>query len=252
MPKLRERLSADGLMLGAAITTAIVMSVLALAPSNSIAIIALLFLGGAWITALTTLNGAAQAVLPNWVRGRGLAVYLTVFNGAMTAGSLGWGAVGEAVGVSGALVIGAAGLLVAGLIMHRVKLPTGDADLVPSAHWPEPLVAEPVAHDRGPVLILIEYHVEKQHRKAFLHALDTLSQERRRDGAYGWGVTEDSADPEKIVEWFMVESWAEHLRQHKRVSHADADLQGKVLAYHTGTEKPVVRHFLTIDRPGAA
>ena len=47
MPKLRERLSADGLMLGAAITTAIVMSVLALAPSNAVAIIALLFLGRA-------------------------------------------------------------------------------------------------------------------------------------------------------------------------------------------------------------
>jgi quinol monooxygenase YgiN len=199
-----------------------------------------------------TLNGAAQAVLPNWVRGRGLAVYLTVFNGAMTAGSLGWGAVGEAVGIQSTLLIGAVGLLVAGVIMHRIKLPAGDADMVPSNHWPEPLVAEPVAHDRGPVLILIEYKVEKQHRGAFLHALDTLSQERRRDGAYGWGVTEDSADPEKLVEWFMVESWAEHLRQHKRVSNADADLQGKVLAYHVGPEKPVVRHFLTINRPGAA
>jgi hypothetical protein len=54
--------------------------------------------------------------------------------------------------------------------MHRVKLPAGDADMVPSNHWPEPLVAEPVAHDRGPVLILIEYKVEKQHRSAFLHA----------------------------------------------------------------------------------
>ena len=47
------------------------------------------------------------------------------------------------------------GLLVAGFIMHRLKLPAGDADMVPSNHWPEPLVAEPVAHDRGPVLILI-------------------------------------------------------------------------------------------------
>ena len=99
---------------------------------------------------------------------------------------------------------------------------------------------------------MIEYNVEKHHRSAFLHALDELSQERRRDGAYGWGVTEDSADPQKIVEWFMVESWAEHLRQHKRVSNADADLQGKVLAYHSGLERPVVRHFLTINRPGKA
>ncbi|MNT32045.1 hypothetical protein D3C72_1679060 [compost metagenome] len=134
--------------------------------------------------------------------------------------------------------------------MHRIKLPAGDADLVPSNHWPEPLVAEPIPHDRGPVLILIEYHVEKHHRTAFLHALDELSHERRRDGAYGWGVTEDSADPEKMVEWFMVESWAEHLRQHKRVSQADADLQGKVLAFHAGADKPVVRHFLTINQPG--
>lgn len=252
MPKLRERFDADALLLGAALTTALVMAGLSFAPPKWLAIVILLFLGGAWITALTTLNGAAQAILPNWVRGRGLAVYLTVFNGAMTAGSIGWGAVGEAAGVPGTLLIGAAGLFIAGLVMHRLKLPAGDADMVPSNHWPEPLVAEPVAHDRGPVLILIEYNVEKHHRSAFLHALDELSQERRRDGAYGWGVTEDSADPQKIVEWFMVESWAEHLRQHKRVSHADADLQGKVLAYHSGLEKPVVRHFLTINRPGKA
>jgi len=252
MPKLRGRLSADGHLLGAAIITAVVMVVLSLAPPKWVAIIVLLFLGGAWITALTTLNGTAQAVLPNWVRGRGLAVYLTVFNGAMTAGSIGWGVLGEAAGIRGTLLIGAAGLLIAGFIMHRMKLPTGDADLVPSNHWPEPLVAEPVANDRGPVLILIEYNVERQHRTAFLHAIDELSHERRRDGAYGWGVTEDSAEPEKIVEWFMVESWAEHLRQHKRVSQADADLQGKVLSYHSGAEKPVVRHFLTINQPGAA
>ena len=252
MPKLRDHLTSDGLLLCSAIVTAFVMAALALAPPQWLAVVVLLFLGAAWITALTTLNGAAQAILPNWVRGRGLAVYLTVFNGAMTAGSLGWGAIGEVAGIQGALLIGAAGLLVAGLIMHRVKLPSGDTDLVPSNHWPEPLVAEPVAHDRGPVLILIEYHVEKHHRAVFLRSLDELSHERRRDGAYGWGVTEDSADPEKIVEWFMVESWAEHLRQHKRVSQADADLQGKVLAYHSGAEKPVVRHFLTINRPGKA
>ncbi|WP_028733439.1 MFS transporter [Rhizobium leguminosarum] len=250
MPKLRERLSPDGLLLGAALTAAAVMATLSLAPPKWIAIVALLFLGAAWITALTTLNGTAQAVLPNWVRGRGLAVYLTVFNGAMSAGSIGWGAVGEAAGLFGTLLISAAGLAVAGIVMHRLKLPAGDADMVPSNHWPEPLVAEPVGHDRGPVLILIEYHVEKHNRTAFLHAIDRLSHERRRDGAYGWGVTEDSADPQKMVEWFMVESWAEHLRQHRRVSNADADLQGKLLTYHKGPGKPVVRHFLAINRPG--
>lgn len=203
-------------------------------------------LGGAWITALTTLNGAAQAILPNWVRGRGLAVYLTVFNGAMAAGSIAWGTIAQAIGIPLALAVASAGLSVAAFSMNLIKLPIGDPDLVPSNHWPEPLVAEPIPNDRGPVLVLIDYYVKKSVRTEFLDALAEMSHERRRDGAYGWGVAEDSADPDRVTEWFMVESWAEHLRQHRRVSHADEDMQGKVLSYHSGPEKPVVRHLLSV------
>jgi MFS family permease len=245
LPRLRNRLDADGLMLTAALVTAAVMGLLALAPPRMLALSLLLLLGAAWIVALTTLNGTAQAILPNWVRGRALAVYLTVFNGAMAMGSLGWGGVAEASGVPGALLIAAAGLAVVALVLHRMKLPAGEADLVPSNHWPEPLVADPVPHDRGPVLILIEYHVAREHRAAFLKALHQLSAERRRDGAYDWGVSEDAADPERMLEWFMVESWAEHLRQHQRVSRADADVQEAVRRFHRGPEEPVVRHLLS-------
>ncbi|WP_204279678.1 MFS transporter, partial [Serratia marcescens] len=85
----------------------------------------------------------AQAILPNWVRGRGLAIYLTVFNGAMAAGSLAWGAVAHWAGVPAALQIGGAGLVLVGLIAARIRLPAGEADLTPSNHWPEPLLAEP-------------------------------------------------------------------------------------------------------------
>uniref|UniRef100_UPI00148FE624 MFS transporter n=1 Tax=Acinetobacter baumannii TaxID=470 RepID=UPI00148FE624 len=65
-------------------------------------------------------------------------------------------------------------------------------------------------------------------RPAFLAALYGFCEQRRRDGAYAWWVAEDAADPERIVEWFMVESWAEHLRQHRRVSKADATLQAEL------------------------
>lgn len=249
MPRLRARLDADGLLLAAAILTAAVMGVLSLAPPQWAAVGALLVCGAAWITALTTLNSTAQSILPNWVRGRSLAVYLTVFNGAMTGGSLAWGAIAEAVGVPAALGIAALGLLCVGLGFHRVKLPRGEAELVPSNHWPEPLTAQPVENDRGPVLILIEYIVDRMERPAFLKALARLSHERRRDGAYGWGVTEDAADPNRVVEWFMVESWAEHMRQHRRVSKADADVQQEVRAYHKGPEPPAVQHLLAINRP---
>jgi len=249
MPKLREQLSADGLLLLAALVTAAVMVFLSLAPPQWAAVVALLLLGAAWITALTTLNGVAQAILPNWVRGRSLAVYLTVFNGAMTAGSLSWGAVATLIGVPFTLLAGAVGLVVAGLVAHRLKLPKGEADLVPSRHWPEPLTAAPVEHDRGPVLIQIEYRIATQDRADFLKALARLSSERRRDGAYAWGVCEDAGDPQLMLEWFQVESWAEHLRQHHRVSKADADIQSEVLRFHQGEGRPVVRHFLAFNHP---
>lgn len=249
MPKLRAHLSADGLLLLAALVTAAVMAFLSFAPPQWAAVAGLLLLGAAWITALTTLNGVAQAILPNWVRGRSLAVYLTVFNGAMTAGSLSWGALAQVIGVPFTLLTGAIGLVIAGLMAHRIKLPTGDADLAPSNHWPEPLTAAPVEHDRGPVLIQIEYRVAAEDRADFLKALARLSAERRRDGAYSWGITEDAADPELMLEWFLVESWAEHLRQHHRVSKADADLQADVLRFHRGEQRPDVRHFLAFNHP---
>lgn len=247
MPWLRARFDVDGLMLLAAIAAALVMAALSFAPPQWLAILLLLVLGAGWITALTTLNGTAQAVLPNWVRGRSLAIYLTVFNGAMTAGSLAWGTIAEALGIPATLLVAAAGLVVVGCLFHRLKLPRGEADLVPSNHWPEPLTAGAIDNDRGPVLITVEYRIAAADRAAFLAALHAFSAERRRDGAYGWGVTEDAADPEIFLEWFFVESWAEHLRQHRRVSKADADLQAETTRYHIGPEGPVVRHFLTIE-----
>jgi predicted MFS family arabinose efflux permease len=91
LPRLRARLDADGLVLTASLITAAVMAALVFAPPQWLAVLLLLLLGVGWIIALTTLNGVAQAVLPNWVRGRGLAVYLTVFNGAMAGRQPGLG-----------------------------------------------------------------------------------------------------------------------------------------------------------------
>ncbi|APW37412.1 MFS transporter [Rhodoferax koreense] len=247
LPRMRRRLDADGLVLTASLLSAAVMGGLALAPPQWVAVLLMLVLGMGWIIALTTLNGVAQAVLPNWVRGRGLAIYLMVFNGAMAGGSLCWGLVAQEIGVPSTLLAGAVGLLAVGCVFHRVKLPTGEADLQASNHWPEPMLTEPVAHDRGPVLVQIEYRIAKRDIPAFLFAMRHVAQERRRDGAYAWGVAEHTGEPERVVEWFMVESWAEHLRQHRRVSKADADMQGEALRYHQGPDKPVVHHFLALD-----
>ena len=100
-------------------------------------------------------------------------------------------------------------------------------------------------------MIQIEYRIAKPDVPAFLQAMQQLSKERRRDGAYAWGVAEHTGEPGRVIEWFLVESWAEHLRQHHRVSKADADLQAEALRFHVGPERPVVHHFLALTPGGS-
>jgi MFS family permease len=247
LPWVRARLGQDRLVLMASLVTAAATALLALTDLAVLGLIAAFVLGSAWIAMLTTLNSTMQAILPNWVRGRGLAIYLTAFNGAMAAGSLGWGFLAQAIGVDATLLIAGAGLAVTAGFAYRAPLPRGEGDLTPSLHWPEPALAEPVANDRGPVMITVTYRVSRPDRAGFLIALHRLSEERRRDGAYAWGVSEDAADPERIVEWFFVESWAEHMRQHRRVSKVDADVQAEARRFHRGPEGPAVEHFLALD-----
>ncbi len=251
MPRLRARLGQDGLLTAAMGLMAAVIAFMAIVNAAAAALPATLVLGICWIVVLTTLNGTVQAILPDWVRGRGLAVYLTVQGGAMTVGSLFWGACAGRIGVPATLLAAAGALaLVAGVTaFRRLALPAGEADLAPSGHWAEPEVATAPEHDRGPVMVSVTYRIPVERRGPFLAALARFGEERRRDGAYAWGVAEDAADPERIVEWFFVESWAEHLRQHRRVSKADADVQAELLSFHAGASAPEVTHLLGLSLP---
>lgn len=246
LPGIRRRLGPDGVMLAAALVIALAIGAFALELSRGAAILILLVVGLAWIAALTTLNATAQGVLPNWVRGRGLAIYLTVFNGAMAVGSLAWGLLAQATGIPTALLASAACLSLVSLILWRLPLPSGEADLSPSNHWPEPAVAAPVGTDRGPVLVMLEYRVDPAQRAQLVAALHRHAPTRRRDGAFNWGVVEDAADPDLILEWFMIVSWAEHLRQHRRATHSDADLHASLMAIHSSGTRPTVRHLISI------
>jgi hypothetical protein len=71
---------------------------------------------------------------------------------------------------------------------------------------------------------------------------------RRRDGAFSWGLFEDTARPGCWLETFEVETWVEHLRQHERITHADREVQERVNAFHIGADGPTVTHLLAPDR----
>jgi len=102
----------------------------------------------------------------------------------------------------------------------------------------------PVSHDRGPVLVTVEYRIADADRDAFHALMGALGRTRRRDGAVIWGVVEDVATPGIHLEYFVTSSWVEHLRQHERVTAEDRDHQEKVRALHQGERAPIVRHFV--------
>src|SRR5262249_25521286 len=149
-----------------------------------VAVVACLLAGVSWIAVLASLNVSAQLALPEWVRGRGLAVYVTVFFGTMSVGSALWGWIAAAGGLPAAHYVAGVGALRARALTRRWRLLTGpEADLTPSMHWPEPVLAGGVDQDAGPVLITVEYHVPAANRAAFFTGLARLQDERRRDGA---------------------------------------------------------------------
>lgn len=244
LPRVRAKLSADGLLRVATLLVAAALIVFSTIRNAPLAVLMCFGTGIGWIVALTTLGAAVQSVLPDWVRGRGLALYLTVFYGAMSLGSLLWGQVASSTSLPVALAVAAAGAVLAMFALWRAPLPAGQADLRPSRAWPDPIVAQPVADARGPVCVMIEYRIDPARRGEFLAALRGLAAERRRNGAFEWRTYEDVAEPGLVVEIFLESSWAEHQRHHARVTTADADLQAGVLAYHLRPEPPRVRHLL--------
>jgi MFS family permease len=247
LPWLKARLGPDRLMALGALGQAGAMVLYGIAHEPVTALLASAVAGASWIAALATLTVSAQVALPDWVRARGLALYTTVFFGCLALGSAAWGEVAEFVGLPIAHFLAAAGAVAAIVLTSPWKLQTGAGiDLTPSMHWPAPITAETIAHDRGPVLVTVEYRIRPADREAFLAALAKLEPERRRDGAYAWDVFEDAAEEGRMLETFLVESWMEHLRQHERVTNADRVVQEAVEQFALeGT--PTVTHFISAE-----
>jgi MFS family permease len=244
LPWLKRRLGADRLVAGGTIGTAVALVLFALAKEPAVALAASLIAGVSWIAILATINVSAQVALPSWVRGRGLSIFGTVMFGSLTLGSALWGKVATLTSLPVAHLIAAAGATLAVPLLWSQKLQTGaDLDLAPSMHWPAPVLLPNIEPDRGPVLVTVEYLVRPQDRDEFLAAIAKLAGERRRDGAFDWGVYEDTAREGRFVETFKVDSWIEHMRQHERVTQADRELQESVNRFQI-SGAPTVTHLI--------
>ena len=247
----RVRWSADHVVGAATLAFAAVVLVLAWSRFVALDAIALLIGGGCWIAVLSSFNASAQVALPAWVRARGMATYLLVFQGGQAVGAFGWGLLATHTSTSVALTA-VASCMAAGLLLssRRHKLATTVAlDMTPVAHWSEPeLSMEP--DPARPVLVTIEYRVRADNHDEFRAEMQRLGRSRRRTGAERWSLYQDAADPDRFVENYLVPSWEEHMRQHyERQTAVDKSIQERVLALtESGTAQPAQHLIFAYER----
>jgi MFS family permease len=243
--RLRQLFSFNAIATSSVALFGLVNIAMAYLASFSAVALALLAAGIAWMAVNSTLNTAAQTSLPAWVRARGLGVYLLVFQGAMAVGSVIWGEIATHFGLRTTLLVAGITLLAAAAGTSRLKLiGPRDADTTPSNHWPEPPLLVERHPEHGPVLVTVEYFIDPTRGRDFTLTMQGLRRIRRRDGAIRWSLFEDASTPGRYLETFVVESWAEHLRQHSRATVADREVEIKAWAFHLGEGPPKVTHWI--------
>ncbi len=207
----------------------------------------MLVAGAAWIVFISVMSALVQSLAPDWVRARVLSIFMLVFQGGLAAGSALSGALAARAGIQHALLWAGIGIMATTALGLVAKLPDATTDVSPWIHWRMPAIVKDVRPilDEGPVLVTLEYRVNRDQSQEFLEAIHEYGRVRRRDGAYRWGVYRDLEDADRYVETFLIRSWAEHLRQHERSTKADREVEDRLRTYVTGV--PKVRHLVAAE-----
>jgi Transmembrane secretion effector len=243
LPRLRARLLPDPTLAVGSLLVAAAAFVLAEVHVVAVAAIALVVAGGGWIVALATLNSSYQALLPGWIKARGLSFYLIVFQGGTAIGSAIMGVLASRLGVTEVL----AGAAVALALTPSLSLVTtirrfGPDELLPAGGEPAPHVLNGADVTAGPVQIRIERHAAPGREAELVAAVAALEKLRRRTGAIAWSLWRDAEDPAHIVEEFLVTSWEDHERQHERFTVRDRTRLNAVL--ECTDREPSVEHYV--------
>jgi MFS family permease len=247
LPRLRRHLSTDRQVVIATLLFA--LSTLALGTVHFVPLLCLaMAAGGAgWTLFTSNVNVVALTAAAPWVRARALGTYMLVFQGSLAGGSALWGAAAGRLGQPQTL-LGAALATMLGLattlrwslaVDRRLDLRPAPSDR------PAPHPAIEPQPEEGPILVTVEYDVDPERATEFVRAMQEVGLIRRRNGAIQWDLFRDPASPRRFVETFLSRSWAEHLRQHERLTMADRALEERALTLHqAGGRPPLVSHFV--------
>ena len=99
----------------------------------------------------------------------------------------------------------------------------------------------------GPIVVEIEYRVDPTKARLFYAVMQRVQLSRQRNGAYGWSIARDIADPELWTERYHCPTWHDYLRQRNRPTESERELQRRALNFHLGPGPVRIRRML--ERP---
>ena len=247
MPRLRQSLSRDNVVLTGAAVQSVATFVMAHAAHLYIAVPAMFIGGMAWIATANSLAVSAQMALPDWVRARGMSIYQMALMGGSAAGAAFWGEVANRTNLSMSLMIAAGSGVVVMLLVQRLATDRSVLeDLTPSSigHVPH----APDAPKTGRVVVTIEYLIDPARADEFKRLMRVSRRSRLRQGALAWDLLHDLNVPGRYVESIVDQSWIEHLRRFDRVTADDVAVRERKLGFHIAQEPPVVTRYVVEPR----
>ncbi len=245
MTRLRQRMNRDTLVNLGVLVHAVATAVVAVAPNIWVAMPAMVLAGAAWISVANSLTLSAQLALPDWVRARGMSIYQMALMGGSAAGAALWGYVATHSSVPTSMLVSSATAALLLLFMRRWQVEAMDEpDLTPQRPMADPTTAYAVDPDAGPVMVTIEYLIDEADAHAFNAVMEESRRSRLQLGALSWGLFRNTQNPRRYIEYFLDESWTEHLRRFDRFTTADVQLRERRLAFHRGSEPPKTQRLL--------
>jgi hypothetical protein len=92
----------------------------------------------------------------------------------------------------------------------------------------------PLTGRSGPLVVEIEYRVAQDSARAFHNVMQDVQLSRQRNGAYGWSIARDIADPELWTERYHCPTWLDYLRQRNRATQSERALHQRPVSHALG------------------
>jgi MFS family permease len=245
--EVRKRMNGEAAVRACALSMAGAIAAVALSREPVLTAGALVVAGAVWMLAVALFNIGVQLSAPRWVAGRSLAAFQASIAGGIAVGSWGWGRLTDAAGVETALLVSAALMFASPLLGRWLKMPPVDARAEAAELLADPEVRLSLTGRSGPLVVEIEYRVDQENARAFHNVMQEVQLSRQRNGAYGWSIARDIADPELWTERYHCPTWLDYLRQRNRSTQTERALHQRAMDFHLGPDPVRVRRML--ERP---